>query len=89
MPCKAGVHQRGKELRGLPQRRASEKNGHELRGVPHSAGLERGGAENKGPPKPLPAARSTRGRAMRRLPQGRGRRSIPGIIYGLHFLPPD
>lgn len=88
VPREAGFHGRGKELPGLSYRRAPEKNGHELRGVPHRSRLEYCRAAGERAPQPLPAAGSSRGSAVRRLPQGSGSRPVPGFVNGMHFVPP-
>src|SRR5579883_2533712 len=86
VPRKAGVHQRGEELRGLPRGHSPAADGTELRAVPHGAGLEYRGTASEGSPESLSTVWRARRRALRGVPQASGDGAVPGTFDGLRFV---
>ena len=87
MPRQAGVYGRGQELRRLPRGHSPQKVWLGLRAVPHRARLAGFRPADQESPEPLSPLWSSRGGAVRGVPQERGRGAIRRVIHGLRFLP--
>src|SRR5215470_7638387 len=89
MSREACVFRHGYALRRLPCRSAPQTNGSELRRMSYGEGVEHHPAASEGARQPVPARRRTCRSELRRLPQGRSRRAVPGAVDSVLLVPPE
>ena len=84
---KARIHERGKELRGLPRGHPPPPDGAKLRTMPYSAGVEYRGSAGEGSPESLPSVGGACRGGMRGVPQTGGHRDFLWPIHTVRLLP--
>jgi len=87
VPYEARIHKCWLKMRGLPRRHSPAADGRKLRAVPYGERVDRICTSYSESLQPLPAVGRARIAAMRRLPQGRCDRSVPGVVDGVLFMP--